>query len=346
MIPIQNIFYMLTYAFKVLNKQSYKRIATETFENTGDMFAAILIKGVSIQIKRGLHRDYLNRTEPMSSPRGKMHISDSIKTQSILKKELVCTYDEFSVNSYMNCIIKTTIELLVKSDISTERKKQMRKLLIYFKDVEPLDIQTINWKISFNQNNQSYQMLISICYLVIKGLLQTNSSGTNKLMDFLDDQRMSRLYEQFLLNYYKKHFPEFKVTASQIPWSLDDGMSAMLPIMQSDIQIQKGNDVLIIDAKFYRKTTQTQFDIHKIHSNNLYQIFTYVKNKDYEFGDEPHTVSGLILYAKTDHEIQPNNIFQMHGNQISVKTLDLNVDFTEIKAQLEDILATIFIQYT
>ena len=38
--------------------------------------------------------------------------------------------------------------------------------------------------------------------------------------------------------------------------------------------------VLIIDAKYYANTTQAQYDKHTLHSNNLYQIFTYVKNKD------------------------------------------------------------------
>lgn len=42
----------------------------------------------------------------------------------------------------------------------------------------------------------------------------------------------------------------------------------------------------------------------------------------------------MLLYAKTDEEIQPDNVYQMHGNQISVKTLDLNKDFSEIKQQL------------
>ena len=35
-----------------------------------------------------------------------------------------------------------------------------------------------------------YRMLVSVCYLVLKGLLQTQSDGTTKLMDFLDEQRM------------------------------------------------------------------------------------------------------------------------------------------------------------
>ena len=95
--------------------------------------------------------------------------------------------------------------------------------------------------------------------------------------------------------------------------------------------------MLIIDAKYYTHTTQAQYDVHTIHSSNLYQIFTYVKNKDAEFGDKPHTVSGMLLYAATDEAVQPNNRYQMSGNQISVRTLDLNRDFSEIAAQLNGI---------
>ena len=67
-------------------------------------------------------------------------------------------------------------------------------------------------------------------------------------MDFLDEQRMCRLYEKFILEYYKKHYPKLTVSASQIPWALDDGIGDMLPVMQSDIHLQKENTVLIIDA--------------------------------------------------------------------------------------------------
>lgn len=96
--------------------------------------------------------------------------------------------------------------------------------------------------------------------------------------------------------------------------------------------------VLIIDAKYYSHTTQTRFDKHTLHSNNMYQIFTYVKNRDYKFGNEKHKVSGMLLYAKTEEEIQPDNVYQMHGNQISVRTLDLNLPFTEIAGQLNSIV--------
>ena len=342
MIPVQNIYYMFAYAFQVLNENGYKDIATEQFDNVGELCAAILAKGVSIQLKRGLGKEYIPQTEALSSLRGKIDISESIKTQSMLRKQLVCAYDEFSVNSYMNRIIKSTMELLIRAKIRPVQKKELRKMLVFFGDVELLDVREINWKLQYNRNNQSYRMLINVCYLVVKGLLQSNSAGATKLMDFLDEQRMCRLYEKFILEYYRKEHPELKARASQIPWQLDDDFGLMLPVMQSDIMLSKGSTTLIIDAKYYSHTTQSQYGVNTLHSGNLYQIFTYVKNKDAEYGDEPHTVSGMLLYAQTDENVQPNHVYQMSGNQISVRTLNLNLPFQEIEAQLDGIVETHF----
>jgi len=185
-------------------------------------------------------------------------------------------------------------------------------------------------------------MLISICQLIIEGMLLTTDKGAYKLASFVKEQIMCRLYEKFILEYYIKEVPILKVRASQIPWALDDGIGTMLPIMQSDITLSYGKKVLIIDAKFYAHTTQVNYDTHSLHSNNLYQIFTYVKNKDAEFGDKSHEVSGMLLYARTDEAIQPNNEYQMSGNKILVKTLDLNLEFKEIAAQLNAIVEVNF----
>ncbi len=338
MIPIQNVYYMLTYAFQVLNEQGYRNIATERFSNTAELMAAILEKGIAIQLKRGLGKEYIPQTEALSSLRGKLDIAESIKTQSMLRKQLICTYDEFSVNSTMNRIIKSTVELLLRSNISKQRKKNLRKLMVYFGEVDFIELHTVNWNVQYNRNNQTYRMLISICYLVVKGLLQTQSDGSTKLMDFLDEQRMCRLYEKFILEYYRKEYKnQIIANASQIPWQLDNEENSLLPVMQSDIMLQHGDGILIIDAKYYEHSTQLQFEKHTLHSGNLYQIFTYVKNKEYELKDKEHKVAGMLLYAKTDEEVYPNNVYQMSGNQITVRTLDLNLPFAEIAKQLDEI---------
>ena len=185
-------------------------------------------------------------------------------------------------------------------------------------------------------------MLISLCQLIIEGMLLTEETGEYRLASFIDPQRMNRLYEKFILEYYAKECPKVRASSSQILWAVDDGIRTMLPVMQSDIMLTRGNDVLIIDAKYYTRTTQSVFDAHTLHSGNLYQIFTYVKNKDTESKDKPHKVSGMLLYAATDEAIQPDNCYMMSGNQISVKTLDLNREFPEIAAQLNAIVTEHF----
>ena len=50
----------------------------------------------------------------------------------------------------------------------------------------------------------------------------------------------------------------------------------------------------------------------------------------------------MLLYAKTEEEIQPDNVYQMHGSRISVKMLDLNLPFAEIVSQMDRIVETHF----
>ena len=54
MIPIKNVYHMLSYAFQVLQNQGYRSLATEDFENVADLCAAILCKGGADQIRQGL----------------------------------------------------------------------------------------------------------------------------------------------------------------------------------------------------------------------------------------------------------------------------------------------------
>lgn len=342
MIPIKNIYYMLSYAFRALSNKGYKSLETEEFDNVFELYTAIIIKGVSLQLKRGLEKEYIAEKDTTSAIKGKIDISESIKTYSMINNKMVCSYDDYSENAYMNRILKTTMLLLLKSDINKERKKALKKLLMYFTDIETLDMYSINWKLNYNRNNHYYRLLLSICHSAINGLLQTQSQGNKKMMDFLDDQRMSSLYERFILEYFKREYPDVKTTSSQINWQLDNDYNEMLPRMQTDVMLSKGNKILIIDTKYYSKTTQSYFNKNTIHSSNLYQIFTYVKNKEEELKEQEYRVSGMLLYAKTDEEIVQDNNYIMSGNRIDVRTLDLNCEFSEIENQLKEIVEIIY----
>ena len=333
--PIKNIYYMLSYAFNSLNFKEYRKVASEDFVNIYDLFSELLTIALNKQIKQGLYRDYIEVDETTSSIHGKINITESINELSFINKKLNCTYDEFSLNSYLNKIIKTTLTILLKAPISKEKRRPIKNILLYFRDVDVLDINNINWQIRYDRNNQDYRMIIGICYLTLKGLLQSDHKGDRKLMGFFDDAKMSRLYEKFILNYYRKEFLDIKAYSPQIEWQLDDDFGDLLPKMQTDITLEYEDKILIIDAKYYSNTMQSHFDTMTIHSHNLYQIFTYVKNKEVEVDNE---VSGMLLYARTNEKEQPDHDYLMSGNRISVKTLDLNQDFDVIKKQLNSIV--------
>ena len=328
---------MLAYAFQVLNEDSYKKIAVENFDQAEDLLAAILARGIANQIKRGLGREYISHTDSLGSPRGKMNISASLKEQSIRKKRLICDFDEFSENAYVNQIIKTSALLLMHSDeVKPEQKKTLKKVLLYFHSIDTLNPSNIRWKgIKYHNNNATYKMLMNICYLVIEALLPTTQAGSRNISQF-KDEHLHRLFERFVLEYYRKHYPSYNASAAHIDWNTDDGMIVMLPTMKSDITLEYEGKILIIDTKYYGRTLQTNslYNSRSIHSANLYQIFTYVKNKD---AQRSGNVSGILLYAKTDEEITPDNSYLMDGNRISVKTLDLDKNFEGIRCQLDKI---------
>ena len=337
---IKNIYYMLSYAFQVLKQSNYDEVASEKFENAQDLFAAILSKGIAQQLKHGLYREYVTKNESLSVMRGKLNLSETFKNRIQRKQQLVCEYDELSENNLFNQILKTSIHYLLISDgVDTERKISLKKELVFFDGIELLRPSEINWStLYYQRNNQNYEMLMNICYFVLEGLLQTTDNGEYKMMAFSDDN-MARLYEKFILEYYRQHHRYLsEVNSSQVKWNLvgetNETMIRFLPAMQTDVFLRLNDKTLIIDAKYYGRTLQKQYDKYSLHSNNMYQIFTYVKNQD---KDNSGNVAGILLYAKTEEDITPDCMFNMGGNQIGAKTLDLNKEFSLIANQLDKI---------
>jgi len=330
---------MLAYAYQTLNQTGYDSLSAENFDNVQDLLSAILYHGISQQVKRGLHRDYIRNSEAMKNLRGKVNITDSIKRQTMITRQLVCDFDELGENTALNRILKSTVILLLKfGDIKADNRKNLKKVLWFFPKVATVDPMKISWNVGcFHKNNEHYKMLINICYLIINGMLMTEKGGQYKLRHYLDDQQMNRLYEKFVLFYYRKEHPELSVNAGYIKWNVDDGIDDLLPRMKSDIILTSGEKTLIIDTKYYSHAMQTNslYGSTTLISTNMYQIFAYVKNYDRQLTGN---VNGLLLYARTDEEIAPNNDYIIGGNKISVKTLDLTGDWKEIKNQLDSII--------
>ena len=335
-IPIGNIYYMLAYAFRDLQEQSIVSIDPEEFDNIRELMAEIIIRGASYQLKKGLLRSYENYEDELATLKGKINISETVNKSSIIRRKLVCDYDEYTEDTLMNSILKSVMLLLIRSDIKPEQVIELRRLVRYFGNVSEIQLVNVKWyALIYSRNNREYRLLMSVCRIICENMLHSTDDGDVRLVDFSDSD-LNKLYEKFILNYYVKHHSDMSPDAPKIRWNFTEKEDKMFPEMRSDIVLKNGGKKLIIDAKFYSHTTQQHYGKDSFHSHNLYQIFTYVMNEAAAF---PGEVSGMLLYAKTKYDVitDKKEPVEICGKKFYVQSLDLSDNFNSICSQLDEI---------
>ena len=337
-IYIKNIYYMLSYVFTNINSNDISKIDNESFDNIHNLLANILFNGINKQIKRGLYKEYININEDLYTIKGKINLNNSINNKINNDIRINCDYDDLSINNIYNQILKVTLCILFKCDLERNIHSKLKKCLVYFSEVDSIDIKSINWNtIRFQRNNNSYKMLLIFCRFILDSMLLTTNKGEYKLNNFFDEKHLNKLYEKFILEYYKKHYSYLKPASIYINWATDNNDDTyLLPSMITDITLFTKDKVLIIDAKYYSHNTIVNQGKRTINSSNLYQIFSYVKNAKIKYSDKE--IIGMLLYVKTDEEIQPDQTYNIDNNIIMCKNLDLNQDFSMITKYLDDII--------
>jgi 5-methylcytosine-specific restriction enzyme subunit McrC len=338
-IVIRNVYLMLAYAFRAMHSTGTQRIAAEEFDHLHDLLAEILARGVGTQVKRGLHHDYLAQSEELATVRGRIDVTGTVHARTVTRGRLVCDFDDYEIDTPHNRAVKSVIVLLIRhGEVSAQRKDALRRLLPYLDAVTLIAPRAIRWDaLTYHRSNASYRLLLGVCELVVRGLLPTETAGSTRLSSWISDDSMSALYERFLREYYAFRHPELSPGAPTVPWDLDQPgpFSGQLPEMRTDVSLRSGGRTLIIDAKYYGQTMQVgRWGKETVHSGNLYQLLTYVKNEDRA---RDGSVSGLLLYARTDAEAQPDLDVVIQGNRIGARTLDLNQPWEQIAEQLEDV---------
>lgn len=344
-IRIENVYYMLAYAFRALSdEKEYDRVRTESFENAEDLFGEILSLGMSGLVKRGLHRAYVEANEDMAGLRGKIEMTATMRHKISGRNMLNFTHDDFSADNDFNRILKTTAVWLLRTGRLHKSGDRLKRVLMSFGEIGELDAQHIRWgALRYQRNNAHYVMLMNICRFVIDGLIMGDdvNAGDRKIRHIrYDEEKLCNLYEAFIREYYARHF-NLCARAAWIDWAIDEGDdSSQLPQMKTDIMLSRGDKKLIIDAKFYNRSMQEHMGKYSVHSHNLYQILAYVNNAR---ANEPiFDIAGMLLYAKTDDSRQPDLNVTIAGMPICVQTLDLSCKFEQIAAQLNAIAEKYF----
>jgi len=112
-----------------------------------------------------------------------------------------------------------------------------------------------------------------------------------------------------------------------------------LPGLHTDIVLTGPERTLIIDTKCYGRILGSRYDRQILSPANRNQIYGYVMHEASDPRQSGREVAGMLLYAQTAVDPPICETWTETGHRFHVRTLDLDRDFTEIAAQLDDVAA-------
>jgi 5-methylcytosine-specific restriction enzyme subunit McrC len=343
-IPIQNLYYLLCYSWNRLAEAELVDVSSIDSARQVDLFAFVLARGTRHLLRRGLERGYQVHSETIPGIRGRIDIATTARRTLAAQGLAHCQFDELTSNTIANQILRSTLYHLARvKELDGGLRKQLNTL---YRELDGIDCVPLNKslfrKVQLHSNARFYKLLLSICELVTDSLMIDQNDGSYRFRDFLrDERRMARVYEEFLMNFYRTERPDLSVRKEKITWAsagTEVENLAYLPSMETDISIRGLDQTLIIDAKYYKDTLTNYFDTERVHSTNLYQLFAYLKNLEARGGQDSRS-EGMLLYPVVNKHIRLE--YQLHGHRVRICTVDLNRHWSEINGELLELIEKI-----
>ena len=336
-IPVRNIYYLLCYAWDYVGEGETVDVGSEEFGGLVDLFARVLNDGVSRLISRGLDRDYVSVHEDIRGLKGKLDLATTIKRNLLLDGKTHCAFDELSYDVPQNRILKATLRsLTLITALNPKERERTERLFRKLDTVSNVRLTTSLFRtVRVHRNNRFYSFLLHLCHIIHKNLLVNEEEGTAQFRDFREDEhQMGLLFQQFVKTFLDRE-TDYEVSAPRMGWFEAEGSETdlrHLPSMNTDIVLRSPERTIIIDTKFYSSPLDTRFEIERVKSGHLYQIFSYVANWTAAASSHDPEPEGWLLYAAVDDVFDFRYV--LLGRQVRACSIDLSRNWKEIQTDL------------
>lgn len=342
-IPIQNIYYLISYAWNALEeKNALVDVDAEDSTDLLNLFARVLITGTHRLIRKGLDRGYLGFEDVIAGVRGKLITTPTLRRGLLRQARAMCAWDELDYGTLPNRILKSTLKTLVDSDeLDKPNVSAGRDMLRWLAPIPLIDIRREHFRrVQLHRNNRMYAFLLNTCEMVHEHWLPAEGGSRRRFRDF-ERNALPALFESFVFNFYDHELGDrWSVTAPVLDWDRADfnrEATELVPRMETDVCIQGPGRAIILDTKFYKNALASgRFGGQKLSADNLYQIFTYLRQRSSVPGWE--NAEGVLLYPRTSRSF--NVEFATHGHRIRAVTIDLYQPWKDIRAALLGVIET------
>jgi 5-methylcytosine-specific restriction enzyme subunit McrC len=338
MIPIQNLYYLLCYAWNRLPEQAeLLAVEADTFHRPQELLAHVLLTGTRRLLRQGLPVAYTEREEELPELRGRVLLAPSVTRNLLGRGRAICSYDELSANAPLNQLLLGTLQQLARTRVlpATLRHELRLTQRRFPAGVEPLPLSAATLRMVHRLRPTGLAaFLLNVCELVYHSALPApNATSRPRFRDFRrDEPLMARLFEQFVRNFYKLEQRRFRVLSETIRWQAEAESPAafdLLPAMITDTTLEAPDRKIILDTKYYAAALRPRYDQQKLISPHLYQLYAYLQNQPVALGQH---LEGILLYPAASHTLDVR--YTLGGHPVRIVTLDLAQPWPGITADL------------
>jgi len=315
-IPILNVYYLLCYAWGHVQGWDITRLAAlEGLTTVQDLLGKVLAGGVNHLFRSGIDRGYVERREDLTGIRGKLAVSETAKRALQAQGRAACEFETLSVDIPPNRIMRTSLygllspQVRLHDDIRGEVRSAYRRL----DGVSRIRLDRSAFgQVQLSGTRRLYQFLLSVCRLLYENSLVDEKAGPTAFRDFRrDEATMWALFEGFVTSFYEREQRIYRVNPGgrRIEWAEKDATveadRARIPVMEADVILQSTERRIIMDTKYYRDalTQRRGSGRGKLHSNNLYQLLAYLRNRQ-ETYDRGPMHEGIRLYPEVGEPLR------------------------------------------
>lgn len=328
-IPIKNLFYLLCYAWDVLEQADVTEVDTVEAPDLENLMASVFSVHLARLLRRGLEQDYQEKREDSTRIRGRIDFQETTKRLLSWRGTAHIIFDKLSPDTSANRILKATLDVLLKFETLTKKNRdELAGLYRGLRDVSDTRVTTGSfYRVRLHRNNQDYRLLLSIGEMVHRYVLPQERGQRMRFIDFERDA-MWELFQEFVTNFYRRRQRTYRVNPDSFPWFVSQSPEAelfLLPRLNTDIVLSSSSDRIVVDTKFYAEPFDRRFDKPILNSAHINQMFAYMQNVAAR-ESRGRRVSGIILYATGPADAFPLQDWVLFGHDLRVAAVDLSAE--------------------
>ncbi len=297
----------------------------------------IFISRLNDQIKKGIHKTYVEVKKSTEFIRGKLLIKRQAKSNYPKPWVFNCRYEEFVENNSINQIFKFVL-LLIKNSYNVKNEKKIDNLLILLHNVDLINIKPYHFKkIVFTRLNIQFKPLIDFCKLIISNCNIDLQNRKIKNLYFLFN--MNLLFENFIRRFIQNNKDKIKIN---MKYHLNI-VKKNPPIgnlfkvkLEPDLLIKYTKngikDKILIDFKYkFLKPDEVRVGVKR---EDIYQMFAYSQSQEKKYSKI------VLIYPKTfldkfkvlEHHIESNKKIKIYLRCIDLSNIYLSEEnrFSEL----------------